>query len=85
VADSTRPSAGREAQGGAAGSKNCEESEMIKRSKWVALSALACCGAMLFSGCLGAFWQGLVTTGWPESRWMNVALDVLKEVTINKP
>lgn len=54
----------------------------MKRSKWFTLSAMLASGAVLFqSGCLGAFWQGMWSTGWPtNNRWLNLALDVANEV-----
>jgi len=48
--------------------------------KWVTLSALLAGGAMLLTGCLGSFWQGLWNTGWPaDNQWMNIAIDVANE------
>ncbi len=50
----------------------------MKRAKWVLLSMLASGGVLLAQGCLGAFWQGL-SQGWPDNRWLNLAVDVVKE------
>lgn len=49
--------------------------------KLLALSAMALSGATLFEGCVGAFWQGLWKTGfsWGQSKWVDVALDILRE------
>ncbi len=50
----------------------------MKRARWVLLSILASGGMLLAQGCLGAFWQGM-TTGWPQNRWLNLAVDIAKE------
>ena len=48
--------------------------------KWLKLSALLVGGAMLFEGCLQAFWQGMWNTGWPtENRYINLIIDILNE------
>ena len=56
---------------------------MIKKSTWLKLGAMLLGGATLFSnGCLNLqdFWDGFWNTGWPtDSRWLNVAIDVLQE------
>ncbi len=50
----------------------------MKRAKWLLLSLLSGGGVLLAQGCLGPFLQGLVQ-GWPENRWLNLAVDVVKE------
>lgn len=52
---------------------------MTKKSKWVTLALLAG-GAVVFEGCLGAFWNGLWNTGWPAgNKWLNLAIDIVNE------
>lgn len=48
--------------------------------KWFTLSAMAA-GATLFqlNGCLNSYWQGFWNDGWPEQRWLNIAIDVVNE------
>ncbi len=59
---------------------------MLRKLKWLTLSGLTLGSATLFTGCLGAFWQGLWNTGWPtNNRWVNLAIDVVKEATIYAP
>ena len=59
---------------------------MSRRSRWLALFILGTGGTVFVNGCLGAFWQGLWNTGWPtDNRWVNLAVDVLKEATIYAP
>lgn len=57
---------------------------MTRRSRWLALW-VSTGGVLLVNGCLGAFWHGLIR-GWPpDNRWLNLAVDVLKEATIYAP
>jgi hypothetical protein len=59
---------------------------MRRTSKWLTLAALLAGGSTLFAGCLGAFWQGFWTTGWPtQNPWLNLAIDAVKEATIYAP
>lgn len=56
----------------------------MKKSKWIALSAMLLGGATLFSGGGGCgfsgFGRGLLSTGWPSNnRWLNLAIDILNE------
>ncbi len=50
----------------------------MARVKWACLALLASGGLLLANGCLGSFWQGL-TTGWPQNRLLNLAVDVARE------
>lgn len=53
---------------------------MNKTTKWSAFGALLFGGTLFQSGCLGDFWAGFWTTGWPtDNRWLNIAIDVLNE------
>lgn len=52
---------------------------MIRRGKLMLLGALAASGSFLLAGCLGSFWEGFAV-GWPaNNRWLNIALDVVRE------
>jgi hypothetical protein len=54
---------------------------MMNKAKWLTLSAIASTGLLLQSGCLGAFWDGLINSGWPtDNRWLNIGLDVANEI-----
>lgn len=47
--------------------------------KWLTLAVLAS-ATLLSNGCLGAFWQGMWNTGWPNgNRWLNLGLDIANE------
>ncbi len=47
--------------------------------KWLMLTLLTG-GATLFTGCLGAFWNGFWNTGWPKNRWIDIGLSVANEL-----
>ncbi len=52
------------------------------KTKRLVLTALAVSSGTFLTGCLGALWQGW-SAGWPAgNRWLNLALDIAKEVTI---
>ncbi len=55
----------------------------MKRTKWTALAMLTGGAMLLANGCLGAFWQGFATEGFPgNNRWLNIAFDVVNEIVL---
>jgi hypothetical protein len=64
-----------------------KEFQVNKKAKWFSLASVIASGAMLFQGgCLNwnGFWNGLWNAGWPtENRWLNIAIDILKEEIVH--
>ncbi len=55
---------------------------MLKKTKWTTLVLLAGSG-IAFNGCLGAFWDGVWNSGWPQDqRWLNIASDIIKVIIL---
>ena len=55
---------------------------MRKNIKWLNLAVLAA-GGLAFQGCLGAFWDGVWNSGFPENnRAISIAWDVIQNILI---
>ncbi len=54
---------------------------MSRKTKWATLATMLVGGATIFqSGCLGGFWNGFFSDGWPaDNRWLNLGIDILNE------
>jgi hypothetical protein len=50
--------------------------------KWIWLLALTLPGALLTESCVGGFWRGFSAGGWPENRWIGLAVDVVNAAVI---
>lgn len=54
----------------------------VMARKWIWLLALTLPGALLTESCVGGFWRGFTAGGWPENRWIGLAVDVVNATVI---